>query len=216
MDSDTVLSRVPEGSRIYNGRHWSTWGADLAIVDSDSSWFDPATMTRRYVVRFAINMYDRTRYNAPRDTDIGLPVNVNDGRVPYEQAVWTIGTSGYGAIRGTFTTPASFRVKVALRDLDKGETIAVKAWLREQGYAQIDTKKSAKAIAALLARSFSELQRDVPDIANEADRILTCAGFDTCLSDVECDQAWRALAARGVWRDGRTAITWILPKASEA
>jgi len=201
---------------------WGAWDGKLAIVDPYPERFDAEKMERSYVVRFALDVHDRNPIvlsERALERVIGLPVTVRDPHAPYEKTTFEIGNRMYNPseyILGTFSAPIEYRVKVTLADMTDKEHFALARSLRDRSYVCIETKRSAKQIKAMLARSFTDLQGDHYEIANEADRILVRTGYNTSASDEGCNFAWAQLRKRGVFVEARSGrVKWILDPEGE-
>lgn len=215
------LDKAPEHT-TRGGLHWGAWDGKLAIVDHYSERFDAEKMERCYVVRFALDVHDRNPIALSErafERVIGLDVRVRDSRAPYEKTTFEIGSRMYNPseyILGTFSSPIEFRVKVSLAEMADAEHFALARSLRQKGFACVETKKTAKQIKAMLSRSFTDLQGDHYEIANEADRILRGSGYDTSASDEGCNFAWAQLRKRGVFVEARSGrVKWILNPEGE-
>jgi len=204
------------------GLQWGSWEGKLAIVDRYDDRFDVEKMERCYVVRFALDVHDRKPIELTErafERVIGLDVCVRDPRAPYEKTTFEIGNRMYNPseyILGTFSAPIEYRVKVTLAEMSDAEHFKLAHSLRDRGYVVIETKRTAKQIKAMLARSFADLQADHYEIANEADRILVRTGYNTSASDEGCNFAWARLRKRGVFVEARSGrVKWILNPEGE-
>lgn len=197
------------------GLLWGSWDGKLAIVDRYTESFDPEKMERCYVVRFALDLNERTPIVlTAREAEhfIGRDVRVLNSRVPYEQTTWTLGSQHYADYRtGGFSGATQFFVKTTLTELSDQEHARLVRLLWARKWLRVETKRTQKVLKAMLARSFTDLQADHYEVANEADRILRAAGFDTCKSNDECDRAWADLRKRGIYCEARNGrVKWFI------
>jgi hypothetical protein len=210
------LDKMPEHT-TRGGLHWGAWEGKLALVDLYEDRFDAEKMERSYVVRFAVNVPDRKPIELSArafERVIGMDIRVSDRSAPYEKTTFEIGNRMYNPseyIHGSFAPAIDFRVKVSLAEMGDKEHYKLARSLRDRGFFAIETKRSAKQIKAMLACSFTDLQADHYEIANEADALLRATGFDTCASDEGCNIAWARFAERGVFVETRKGrVKWFL------
>jgi hypothetical protein len=212
MKNETVrLAKAPSHT-TRGGLYWGAWDGHLAIVDIRG--FDTETMERCYVVRFAVDVHTREPLALTEralERAIGLEVRVRNPHVPYEQTVFEVGNRVYNPseyIQGTFAPPIEYRVKLSLSDMTDEEHYALLRSLRARGFMRIETRRTAKQIKAMLARSFAELQDE--DEADEAHRILLTI-VPSRLTDEVCDTTWKNLRSRGVYTETRAGrVKWLI------
>lgn len=169
IESGSVLNKLPSGTEIsdVNGMRFSSWGGKLALVVTsgysshhygNNPYFDPENMTRRYDVRYAVDIKSKKPMDAP-DWAIGVEPYILDRRANYEKTTFKMqkgGGSAYGqpVINGGFGKSNTFWIKIKKKELYPSESQAIEYYYREKGYLDVsDFGVSEKEWKTLLKHS---------------------------------------------------------------
>jgi hypothetical protein len=225
----SMLNKLPSNTDVNDMLKWSEWGGKLAMVDgpdyyrtnTDASGghFNPATLSRKYTVRFATDLKGK-RLDTPNKSYLGHKIVVDNRSAQWWETKWSIGKYGYGPVEtGTFEKKVEeFWVAVKLKDLGKAEVREVAKLYTSYGYQDIggyretNLKQSAwKKILSL--RKFSETQDLNPDMANAAYKLLLIANGNKDPRDETDEQiVWDSI--QGIYKTSKhgDSIAFIMKK----
>lgn len=148
-----MMNKLPPDTQLHDmyGMRFSSWDGKLALITGPSRvgsighYFDLDLMARRYSVRFAIDLHTKNKINAPTWA-IGLDPHPKKPRLSYEQNSFEItkdggSLRGQPEIKGGFSKPYDFWVKVKLKDLYPGEVSKVIAELKRDDFKDVSRVK---------------------------------------------------------------------------
>lgn len=176
------IRKFPPKTEIHDWEKFSLWNGKLAMVFSPSytishssseTDFDPAKMARVYRVRYAIDM---DKKHITDRTLVGKPYYITDSKAPFHKTTWRSSDrpSGYGVVQmGSFEPKEhEYWVKLKVKELWPGESLAMVRYLEDNGYLEVDYETKyrlgQKTWKQILSKDFMATQGGDSKVANAA------------------------------------------------